>query len=238
MSETSPKERAQLQSQRQGTIDQLCERFADDVISVGEFERRVDQAHRAETAAELDALLADLPSPSKLPAKADGEAAVANPGTFPAVAPFPEVAHPTAVKERDFMLGFWGGSGRKGRWTPARKCLAIATMGGVELDFREAVLPEHIEVTAIAVMGGVEIVVPPGVVVDTGGLAIMGGFEHQGDSATQPPPGAPTITVKGLALMGGVSIETRFPGESARDARRRNRAILKARRRQLTSGDS
>ncbi len=237
MSETTPRQGAQLQSLRQRTIDQLCERFADDLISVGEFERRVDQAHRVETAAELDALLADLPSASNLPARADQAARLATPGSFPSVAPFPETAHPTAVKERDFMLGFWGGSGRKGRWTPARKCLAIATMGGVELDFRDAVLPEHTEITAIAIMGGVEIIVPPGVVVDTGGLAIMGGFEHEGDSATQPPPGAPSITVKGLALMGGVSIETRFPGESARDARRRNRALLKARRRQLSSGD-
>ena len=236
MSEPKPGSTAALQSLRQKTIDQLCERFAEDLISVGEFERRVDKAHRAGSAADLDALLADLPAPSNLPVPAERSATV--PGPYTSVAPAPAVAHPADVKERDLLVGFWGGSGRKGRWTPARKCVAIATMGGVELDFRDAVMPEHVEVNAVAIMGGVEIIVPPGVIVDTGGVAIMGGFEHQGDSTTQPPEGAPTISVKGLALMGGVEVVTRFPGESARDAKRRNKAVLKARKqRKLIEGD-
>ena len=242
MSKTPPVTNSELTALRQTTIDQLCERFAEDLISVAEFERRVDKAHRVESIDALNMLLADLPAPSNLPVHTRNESATV-PGPFTELAPRPAVANPADVRERDLMIGIWGGSGRRGRWTPARKCIAVATMGGVELDFRDAILPEHIEVTAIAVMGGIEIIVPPGVVVDTGGIAIMGGFEYQGDSAAQPPPDAPTISVKGMALMGGVNVTTRFSGETAREAKRRNKALLKARRqaasgRQLKSGDS
>ena len=44
---------------RQKAIDALCEHFANDALTVEEFERRVDQAHKAETTVELQKLLAD-----------------------------------------------------------------------------------------------------------------------------------------------------------------------------------
>ena len=50
------------QARRQQVIDALCESFARDEMALEEFERRVETAHRADTAAELDRLLADLPS--------------------------------------------------------------------------------------------------------------------------------------------------------------------------------
>jgi predicted membrane protein len=52
-------------------------------------------------------------------------------------------------------------------------------MGGSELDFREAVMgPGVTELQIFAVCGGVEVVVPPGLNVESHGIAIMGGFEH------------------------------------------------------------
>src|SRR5690606_22274815 len=51
-----------LGPQRDATIEALCEHFADDVLSVEEFERRIDTAHRATTQADLEALLQDLPA--------------------------------------------------------------------------------------------------------------------------------------------------------------------------------
>ena len=55
------------ESSRQKAVDALCEAFADDRISVDEFERRVELAHRAETLDELRMLLRGLPAP--LPAR-------------------------------------------------------------------------------------------------------------------------------------------------------------------------
>ena len=57
---------------RQQTIDALCEHFANDALSVEEFERRVEQAHKAGSTDDLRRLLQDLPSgdlPIRLGAK-------------------------------------------------------------------------------------------------------------------------------------------------------------------------
>jgi len=218
---------------RQRAIDDLCERFAQDLIPVDEFERRVDLAHLATTRADLDALLSDLPRPQNLPATVPGEE-----GTGRQIAPRPRTQVSGRAKARDVLIGMFGGSKRSGRWTPGEKIIAVGVMGGVELDFRDAILsPDVTEITAVAVMGGVEIIVPPGVHVDTGGLAIMGGFEHKGDESIEPPPDAPVIRVNGIALMGGVEVKTRLSGETHREAKRRQRAFLKNRQRRLRGGD-
>ncbi len=219
---------AALEPIRQKVIDQLCERFAQDVIPVTEFERRVDLAHKAETPSDLAALLSDLPQPANLPATTAGIEVASRPLT----------QSPAKVKERDVMVGIFGGASRRGRWTPAEKIYAGGIMGGVELDFREAILPpDGVEVTVIAVMGGAEIIVPPGVHVDMGGVAIMGGFDHTADEGVMPNPDAPTIRVNGFAMMGGVNVTTRYPGETAREAKRRRRISLKSRRKRLRDGD-
>ena len=67
-----------------------------------------------------------------------------------------------------------------------------------------------------------DIIVPPELPVDVSGLAIMGGFGHR-SPATAPRPELPLLRVHGFAMMGGVDVSVRLPGESARDAKRRER---------------
>ena len=59
---------------RQQAIDALCEHFANDVLSVEEFERRVDRAHKAESLDDIRKLLVDLPS-GDLPVRREDVAA-------------------------------------------------------------------------------------------------------------------------------------------------------------------
>ena len=210
-----------LERRRQSVIDLLCERFADDAMSVEEFERRVDSAHGASTSEELDALLRDLPGRRPLPVRPSGGA----------VQGYSTVS-PDRVQDRDLVLAIMGGTTRKGRWTPARRNYAIALMGGAELDFREAILPPGVtEVHIYAMWGGVDVIVPPDLHVESRGFAIMGGFEHAADEAVAPGPETPTLRLTGLAIMGGVDISVRRPGETAREARRRRRIEAKERRR-------
>lgn len=213
-----------LEGSRKTTIDVLCEHFAVDRLTVDEFERRLDAAHRASSRQELDALLADLPKGGTQLAAPNGETrSVARPQ---------EVAHPDFVKDRETVIAIMGGTGRKGRWSPARQNLVVAVMGGAELDFREAVLPPGVtEVQVYALWGGVEIVVPPDVHVESHGFAVLGGFDHAAEGGASPEPGVPTLRVTGVAVMGGVDVTVRQPGESARDARRRRRLEARDRRR-------
>ncbi|MCA9736483.1 MAG: DUF1707 domain-containing protein [Gemmatimonadota bacterium] len=213
---------AGLEPLRQKAIDALCETFAQDQITVTDFERRVDLAHQAQSMADLRALLDDLPK---------AQTALTRPGPAGAVERPPRISPAGRTKEHEIMVGIFGGTSRVGHWFPARKSVAIGIMGGAKLDYREADLPPGVtEVTAIAVMGGVEIIVPPHVIVDVSGLAIMGGFDHRSEEPPTHDPDAPILKVNGFALMGGVEIKTRYPGETQRQARQRRRALRRAER--------
>ncbi len=212
-------------STRQEAIDALCEHFANDVLSVEEFERRVDKAHKAESLDEIKQLLADLPS-GDLPVRQEdvGRTAVQRPQpSVPA----------SRVKERGFMLAVLGGTVRKGRWIPARQNYAFSVMGGMTLDFREALLPPGVtEVWVFTAMGGADIIVPPGLPVECDGMAILGGFDHRDDAMVSADPNAPILRIHGLAVMGGVDVTVRYPGETNREARRRRRIERKENKKQ------
>ena len=213
-----------LEQDRQRAIDALSEHFAGDRLTVEEFERRVDVAHRARSHGELQSLLDDLPAGSHALSRRDVP--------VPAEGSSYSVADESTVKDHSVVMAVMGGTGRKGRWTPARRNLVLAVMGGAELDFREAVLPPGVtEVTVYTMWGGVEIVVPPDLHVESTGFAVMGGFEFGAEEQVPPRPGAPSLRISGVAIMGGVDITVRRPGETARDARRRRRLERRDRRR-------
>jgi len=83
---------------------------------------------------------------------------------------------------------------------------ATALLGGCEIDLSEcgsAGGPAEIHVFAF--WGGVEVRVPKDWVVQARGTAIMGGFE---DTTRGPlSPGGKVLTVRGLAIIGGVEIK-------------------------------
>jgi hypothetical protein len=214
-----------LNQTRDVTIEALCEHFANDAMSVEEFERRVEVAHQAETVEEIKALLRDLPG---------GDVPMVPTAKVPAPAPKQEFGVTAAahVKDQAFVVACLGGATRKGRWTPARKNYAIAVMGGTELDFREAIFgPGITELQVFAIMGGVEIIVPPGLTVESHGVAIMGGFDHLADTTQPDSMEGPVLRISGVACMGGVDVTVRHPGETAREARRRRKLERKERRR-------
>jgi len=68
------------------------------------------------------------------------------------------------------------GHSTKGRWRISGKTIAVAVMGGCEMDLRRAEIegPE-VEITAFAFWGGIDIVVPEGFDVELRGFSFMGG---------------------------------------------------------------
>lgn len=219
---------AALAHHREETIDRLCRDFAEDAFDMDELERRLDLAHAATSVEQLDRLVAGLPARQRTPAPAKApETRVARPSGGESVAPVP--GHRFGV-----IMSVFGSTARRGSWHPPAHVVSTAIMGSVELDFREAVLAgPHTRVTAVALMGGIEIIVPPDVRVETSGIALLGGFDHDDTRPEPPPEDAPVLHVDGLALMGGVSVSVRLPGESAKDARRRRRELRREARREL-----
>ncbi len=186
--------------QRDRVEAELYEHFAAGHIELDALERRLAGVDEATSTAELQQLVTDLPAlPTPAPATV-GEPA-----------------------RRGWALAVMGGNSRKGQWSPPRHLSAIALMGGVELDFREARLPVGVtHVTAIALMGGVEIIVPPGLPVTVRGLGILGAVDQVEQSGGERSPNSPQLKVTALACMGGVEIKTRASKEAGHLTSRRN----------------
>ena len=192
-------------AERERTIAVLSDRFAQGELEIEEFEERVTLAHRAQSADELATLLADL-------SLAD------EPATTQAL----ELA--TDASEHGEAVAIFGGTRRDGAWNVPRHLHVTAFFGGVELDLRSARLPAGpIDLAVTATFGGVQIIVPPNLAVEVHGTAIFGGFEHMERASSSPDPSLPVLRIRGRAIFGGVSVETRLPGESEREAHRRRR---------------
>jgi hypothetical protein len=219
-----------LRDRREQVIEWLSDQFARDAFELDEYERRIDLAHQATSVAALEELVADLDMPAA-EAVAPGEALVTRPAE--------QLPVPRASRKR--VIAIMGGVERKGRWVVPQHVRVTAIMGGIDLDFREALLsPGVTEVHIIAVMGGIEITVPPHVAVQCEGVAIMGGFEEVHRAPAVPDPDRPTLLITGFAMMGGVNIKTRLPGESGWQAwkreRRERRQLQESTRKQLGPG--
>lgn len=174
-------------AERETTVAQLHQAATEGRLTVEELSERVELAYAARTDADLAALGADLPAST-----AGG----------PALAP----AGPDGT---DWVVAVMSGADRKGRWRVRRRTAVLALMGGADLDLRQAVLagPE-VEITAVAVMGGVDVTVPDGVHVEVTGFALMGANQDNCRGA-EPPPGAPVVRVRAFSLMGGIDVHRR-----------------------------
>jgi hypothetical protein len=119
-----------------------------------------------------------------------------------------------------WIVSIMGGHDKKGRWRVGRDCTVVNIMGGSDLDLNDAELSSPLtQLTMFSLMGGGDIRVPKGVDVQVSDFALMGGNDVKlGDEV--PPPGAPSIHIRLVSIMGGVGV-------------RRGRRLTKAERRRV-----
>ncbi|MET8229037.1 DUF1707 SHOCT-like domain-containing protein [Streptomyces sp. NPDC004082] len=213
---------------RERVAEQLRDALAEGRLDMEEFEERLEATYRARTYGELAPITRDLPG-------ADAVAPV-----FPAGVPAERGGWGERIVGGEGSSS-WGvavlsGFERKGRWTVPRRFTAFTFMGGGDLDLREANFAEReVVVHCVAVMGGVNILVPPGVEVVVRGVGVMGGFDHREDGVPGDP-GAPRVVVTGFAFWGGVGVErklTKAERLRLKEERRRLKLERKAARKEL-----
>ncbi len=228
MSKDYPVQGPSIATVRERAVEVLMEHFSRDVMDLEEFEGLLDAVNRCSTVGELRELL------SKLPPVESSEPAT---DMIPARGGAPVVVDADRVRPHGFLISILGATNRSGRWIPARKNFAFGVLGGISLDFREALLGSGItDVNLLAVLGGIEIIVPPEMAVEVDGMAALGGFEYGTDTPLRSNPDLPTLRVRGLAVLGGVNVEVRLPGETARQAKKRRRLERKGLQPKLMSG--
>jgi hypothetical protein len=190
---------------RNAVAERLRDAFADGRLDEEEFDVRMQRALSARTRQDLEGLLGDL-------------GMVGSPLPEPQAAP--AAAHPVDPAARNlprhgFSIAVMGGTERSGRWQVPEESAAVAIMGGVSLDLRAATFTSQVTtIRAVAIMGGVEIIVPHGVRVSVSGLPLMGGGgrDRSIDDADLPST-APLVRVQYLALMGGVGVTAKSAKE-------------------------
>ncbi len=187
-------------------VSEVLRRAAGDGrIDLEELDERLEATFRARTYADLVPITADLP---------------VQPTHTPTVVPRPVAAPPVSGPRYDSSVAIMSETTRVGPWQVRDGHSALALMGSVTLDLREASF-ESREVTlnANAIMGEVKVVVGPRAVVLVEGIGVMGEFKEQRARVDpEAGPDSPVVRVKGLALMGSVTVQRKGP---SREQRRR-----------------
>jgi Domain of unknown function (DUF1707) len=148
-------------------------------LTLGDYSRRLEQARGSATRDELEQLAADLPAGR----------AEAPTGSGPGKA--------------TWRVAIAGGLKVRGPWRMDRHVISVSIVGGADLDLGETRLaaPE-VTLTKVALIGGVRLLVPRGVRVETSRFGLLGGSSVNADAVTEPE--APTVRVRSFSLVGGI----------------------------------
>jgi hypothetical protein len=205
---------------RERVVEILRHAAGEGRLDVEELDERVTAAYSVRTLTDLETLTHDLVPGSQTPPHPAGTGQVAvRPG----------------ASGTSRIISIMSGHERRGRWRVATRCLVLSLMGGADLDLNEAELCGQVTtMRVITIMGGAEIRLPRGVDVQVSKFALMGGHDVELSPET-PTPGAPTIELKLLSIMGGVQVRQgpRPPrtgvGDSVREALGARREALESR---------
>ncbi|MGW0813749.1 DUF1707 SHOCT-like domain-containing protein [Streptomyces viridiviolaceus] len=196
MTDDAPELRAS-DADRERVAEVLRDALAEGRLDMSEFEERLDATYRARTYGELAPITRDLPV-----------------GAAPRVSMTkePEVTGDWADRitggegSSSWAVAVMSGFQRKGRWTVPKRFNSFAFWGGGDIDLREARFADReVVINCVAIMGGMNVIVPPGVEVVVRGIGIMGGFDQR-EEGVIGEPGAPRVIITGFAFWGGVGV--------------------------------
>jgi hypothetical protein len=137
-------------------------------------------------------------------------------GGFQAAAALTKRAIPSRGDEESdelALVAIYDGIDLKSRATAFRGGSMLAWFGGISVDLREATLAPGAHLTVNTLFGGVAIRVPAGWRLYSSLTALAGGVDVK---APEPEdPDAPTLTLDGRALFGGIAVGAKAPAEPA-----------------------
>ena len=195
---SSPLAPPTLATQRERAIELLSLHFAHDRLSMDELDRRLERAYAATSAAELEALTADLPYVTRAPVATS------------------DVLTPAFLDEAEESGRIWAlfsETRRGGLWAVPPRLEVRATMSNLTLDFRSALLaPGVTDVDVHAVMASVQILVPPGVRVVDRVRALMASVTDDSYGALSADSSIPIVRLTGYAFMSEVKVRTKARG--------------------------
>jgi hypothetical protein len=199
----SPRE---LEESRQRVLDRLTEAFSSDHLSMEGYESRVAKVQRAQTARDLESLVADLPREA-------GKANVARPSSrrrdAAAKAPLAnEIDSRLQGGGEESVACIMGERRMQGDWLQGDKVGVFCVMGSVAFDFRDTVLPPgRIKLDAFCLMGDIRVTVPRGLPVKMSAFPFMADAKIGRDVERHIERGEPYLDISGFVMMGDIQIQ-------------------------------
>lgn len=169
--------------------------YSEGRITLDEHSERLEKVWRSRTFADLVPLTADL-------VPTDGQRMPRQVATSQ-----PRLVVDSSHQEQaaDTLFTVLGTVRRQGVWRMRRRTTGLVLLGDARLDLRQAVLEDReCIVTVPVVLGEIKVTVPDGVEVVDETTNIMSDVKIRG--LAPAPAGAPRIILRGMVLMGGITV--------------------------------
>ena len=113
-------------------------------------------------------------------------------------------------RSNEFQLAsFFGGRKFESHATDLKSGVVVTSMGGIDLDLRDATLDEDgAELDLKATMGGIRVIVPAEWRVDIESESMAGGYDARVTPAEDLPVGSPRLQIHAVTRMGGIQVTT------------------------------
>jgi hypothetical protein len=115
------------------------------------------------------------------------------------------------IPERRGSFAFFSNIVQKGSWTLPTNYRVFSAFGNVELDLASVRLGPASHIEIMAIMGNVEIRVPPGIRIECEVEPFMGNFEVKGNVLSTSSPDAPYVRITGSAYMSSIEVKVVDP---------------------------
>jgi hypothetical protein len=212
-----------LADARERAIRLLTDRYADDTLSTGEFESRLDRLYGTRTAAAVEALVADLAAPRTVQTARTAPMTAAPPAA-PTAAPWhgaqsygaqsygaqpygaPALQPPA---RRDRLSCLFAQRTIGGSWTPGDRVYVLAAFSEVTFDLRAAVLGAGCDIELESYFSSVRVLLPPHATLDLEVGPVLGSVR---DDSTPATGVGPRVRLRGSAALTEVIIR-RAPAE-------------------------
>ena len=186
---------------RHAVADILREAAGEGRLDIDELEERLEETYKAKTYADLEPITQDLPVAGQGPVMPAAPAAGAVPVVY------------SEGEGSDSASAFLSNVERKGVWVVPQQFSVHAVLGDANIDLREAhYSAREVVINATSVLGSVKVTVPPNVHVIVEGNGVLGEFNEP--SAKVPEAltaDSPVVRVRGLAVLGDVTVKRRGP---------------------------
>ena len=116
------------------------------------------------------------------------------------------------VSDELSLVAVFDGIDMKSRASAFRGGSMFAWFGGINVDLREVTLAPDARLSVHTLFGGIAIRVPAGWRVESNANALMGGIDVR--ALPEESDDAPTLTLDGLALFGGIAVGAKADGSA------------------------